>query len=148
MVICSVRTRPKRSESAPATQPPNADVSSVTVPISPASALEMWKAAMIAGIAKLKICTSMASSAQPPKQAQNVRFSLRVSAVYHPVAWEVGPVAVSLLMLASAPVVRPCPWTNQRYCRSVGSAQIALGEAIVIRTPTAGGSGAPAERKR
>src|SRR6202521_1738745 len=38
---------------------------------------------MIAGIAKLKIWTSMASSAQPPKHAQNVRFSLGARSPYH-----------------------------------------------------------------
>src|ERR1039458_8599535 len=85
MVICSVRTRPKRSERAPANQPPKAEVSSVAVPISPASALVIAKATMIAGIAKLKICTSMASSLQPPKHAQNVRFSPGASSRYHPV---------------------------------------------------------------
>jgi hypothetical protein len=41
MVICSVRTRPNRSARMPATQPPNAEVNSVTVPMSPASALVM-----------------------------------------------------------------------------------------------------------
>ena len=34
---------------------------------------------------RLKICTSMASSVQPPKHAQNVRFSPGASSRYHPV---------------------------------------------------------------
>src|SRR6202521_4808844 len=123
MVICSVRTRPNRSESAPATQPPIAEVSRVTVPISPASALEMRNAAMIAGIAKLKICTSMASSAQPPKQAQNVRFSLGASAAYHPVAREPGRVAMSLVMLASALGAASFHLQRQRRYARGGSAQ-------------------------
>jgi hypothetical protein len=55
------------------------------VPINPASALVIENAAMMAGMAKLKICTSNASSAQPPKQAQNVRFSFGASSPYHPV---------------------------------------------------------------
>ena len=85
MVICSVRTRPKRSDSAPANQPPNAEVSSVTVPISPASALVMANAAMMAGIAKLNICTSMASRTQPPTQAQNALRSRGLSCAYQAV---------------------------------------------------------------
>ena len=40
MVICGVRTRPNRSANIPAAHPPKADVSSVTVPISPASTAE------------------------------------------------------------------------------------------------------------
>ena len=55
------------------------------MPISPASALVIANVAMIAGIAKLKICTSMASSVQPPKHAQKVRFSPGCSSRYHPV---------------------------------------------------------------
>ena len=55
MVIWSMRTRPTRSDSAPAHQPPRADESSVAVPMSPASALVIAKAAMIAGMAKLNI---------------------------------------------------------------------------------------------
>ena len=85
IVICSVRTRPKRSASAPANQPPKADENSVAVPIKPASALLIAKAAMIAGNAKLKIWTSMASSIQPPKQAQNALFSFQLSSPYHAV---------------------------------------------------------------
>src|SRR5262249_56178066 len=53
MVICSVRTRPKRSDSAPANQPPKAEAKSVDVPINPACALVIANVAMIAGIAKL-----------------------------------------------------------------------------------------------
>src|SRR5262245_28253080 len=65
------------------------------VPISPASALEMWKAAMIASMARLKIWTSMASSAQPPKHAQNVHFTWGVSAPYHPVVTSAGRIFVA-----------------------------------------------------
>jgi hypothetical protein len=81
---CSVRTRPKRPERAPA-NPPKTDVRRVTVPIRLASALVIPNAMMIAGIAKLKICTPMASSIQPPKHAQKVRFSSAPSSRYHPV---------------------------------------------------------------
>src|SRR5436853_5068371 len=37
IVICSMRTRPKRSASAPQNQPPSDEISKVTVPMSPAS---------------------------------------------------------------------------------------------------------------
>ena len=40
---------------------------------------------MIAGIAKLKIWTSMASSIQPPKHAQNVFLSVGFISAYHAV---------------------------------------------------------------
>ena len=36
MVTCSTRTRPKRSHAAPASQPPKAETSKVTVASSPA----------------------------------------------------------------------------------------------------------------
>ena len=74
-VICSVRTRPKRSVSAPAIQPPSAEATSVTPDTSPASVLSICHAAMMVGMTRLNICTSSASSAQPPKHAQKVRFS-------------------------------------------------------------------------
>src|SRR5450830_473323 len=72
MVSCKVRTRPRRSETAPITQPPSADETSVAALIMPACPLSRPKAAISAGIARVKICTSSASSAQPLKQAQNV----------------------------------------------------------------------------
>ncbi len=50
MVICSMRTRPIRSASAPATQPPSDDTTYVTVPISPAWVLEMPQAAISVGM--------------------------------------------------------------------------------------------------
>ncbi|MNN66145.1 hypothetical protein D3C81_1817020 [compost metagenome] len=63
MVSCSVRTRPMRSDRMPATQPPAAEVSSVAVPMKPASAREMPQVAISVGITKLRNCVSMASSA-------------------------------------------------------------------------------------
>ncbi len=74
-VICSVRTRPRRSVIAPAIQPPRAEATSVMPDTSPASVLPMCHAAMMVGMTRLNICTSSASSAQPPKHAQKVRFS-------------------------------------------------------------------------
>jgi len=41
IVICKVRTRPKRSDSAPAIQPPSADEISVTPLIAPACVWSM-----------------------------------------------------------------------------------------------------------
>jgi hypothetical protein len=82
-VNCSVRTRPMRSASAPAIHPPIADDTSVAVPISPASALAIANAAMMAGMAKLNIWTSMPSSIQPAKHAQNVLFSSALISEYH-----------------------------------------------------------------
>jgi hypothetical protein len=64
---------------------PKAEASNVAVPISPASALVIAKAAMIAGMAKLNIWTSMASSIQPAVQAQNVFFSRELISAYHAV---------------------------------------------------------------
>ena len=78
MVICSTRTRPQRSDSAPASQPPNAETSSVMVPSSPAWAVVMCHSASRLGMTKEKICTSSASSDQPPKQATMVRRSRAV----------------------------------------------------------------------
>src|SRR5271170_5172644 len=76
IVICSIRTRPKRSAKVPENHPPNDEINKVTVPISPASPRDSPHSAMIVGITKLYICTSNASSAQPPKQAPIVRRSL------------------------------------------------------------------------
>ena len=78
MVICSTRTRPQRSDSAPASQPPNAETSNVMVPSSPACAVVMCQSASRLGMTNEKICTSSASSDQPPKQATMVRRSRAV----------------------------------------------------------------------
>ena len=70
--------------------------------MSPASTFEMEKVAMIAGIAKLKTCTSKASSAHPPKQAQNVRRSFGASPAYQlpdPNS-ELGYVSIALVIAA------------------------------------------------
>src|SRR4051794_15637960 len=100
------RTRPNRSASAPANQPPNADVSNVTVPIRPASALVIAKAMIIAGITKENICTSIASSAQPPKQAQKVRFSTGVSSRYQLIALASSCVITVVIASSSAGMPR------------------------------------------
>src|SRR5476649_582790 len=55
------------------------EVISVTPLISPASPLVKANAAISAGIARPNICTSSASSDQPPKQAQNVLRSRGVT---------------------------------------------------------------------
>jgi hypothetical protein len=47
--ICSTRTRPKRSASALANQPPKDEVTTVTVPIVPAAPVEMPHNAMTVG---------------------------------------------------------------------------------------------------
>ena len=75
IVICSIRTRPKRSASVPQNQPPRDEISKVTVPMSPASPFDNPHSAMTVGITKLYIWTSNASSDQPPKQAPMVRRS-------------------------------------------------------------------------
>src|SRR5450830_2020190 len=82
IVICKIRTRPYLSDAAPATHPPMADAISVTPLISPASPLLRLKAAISAGIARLNICTSSASSAQPLKHAQKVLRSLPEICLY------------------------------------------------------------------
>jgi len=66
--------------------------------------LVIEKAATIAGIAKLKICTSKASSAHPPKQAQKVRFSFGSSSLYHPVSSmpELGFTSAMFVIISSA----------------------------------------------
>jgi hypothetical protein len=78
MVICSTRTRPQRSDSAPANQPPNADTSRVMVPRTPAWPVVMCHSPSRLGMTNEKICTSSASSDQPPKQASMVRRSRAV----------------------------------------------------------------------
>src|SRR5579872_2667271 len=82
MVICSIFTRPKRSASAPENQPPSDEISSVTVPISPASPFDIAHTVMIVGRMKLYICTSNASSDQPPKQAHIVLRSFAFRSRY------------------------------------------------------------------
>ncbi len=83
-VSCSVLTRPIRSASTPATQPPIAEATSVAPPTSPACVRLIDHSAMIAGITRLNICTSRESSAHPPKHAQNVRRSLPEISLNHP----------------------------------------------------------------
>jgi hypothetical protein len=56
----------------PLNQPPNEEISKVTVPISPASPRDSPHSPITVGITKLYICTSNASSDQPPKQASIV----------------------------------------------------------------------------
>lgn len=70
-----MRTRPYRSDKAPAIQPPNDETTNVTVASTPACAVVMPQTASSDGITKLKICTSSASNDQPPKQAAIVRRS-------------------------------------------------------------------------
>src|SRR5579863_2303827 len=82
MVICSIFTRPNRSASVPLNQPPNDEISRVTVPISPASPFDRPQIAITVGITKLYICTSNASSDQPPKHANMVLRSLAFRSRY------------------------------------------------------------------
>ncbi|HEU0216581.1 MAG TPA: hypothetical protein VFQ90_07965 [Stellaceae bacterium] len=49
IAICSTRTRPNRSDSEPAIQPPNDEVSNATVPIVPAVPAEMPHSAITVG---------------------------------------------------------------------------------------------------
>src|ERR1700730_15710626 len=76
IVICSIRTRPNRSANVPENHPPNDEISRVTVPIRPASPRDSPDSAITVRITRRYICTSNASSAQPPKQAPIVRRSL------------------------------------------------------------------------
>src|ERR1700730_655499 len=76
IVICRIRTQPKRSAKVPENHPPSDDISKVTVPMRPASPRDTPQSAITVGITKLYICTSNASSAQPPKQAPMVRRSV------------------------------------------------------------------------
>src|SRR6201999_4362245 len=82
MVICSIFTRPNRSASVPLNQPPSDDISSVTVPMRPASPFDIPHTAITVGMTKLYICTSNASSDQPPKQAHIVLRSLAFRSRY------------------------------------------------------------------
>jgi len=84
IVICSMRTRPKRSASVPENHPPKDEMSKVTVPIRPAWPRDRPHSAITVGITKLYICTSNASSAQPPKQALMVRRSLGFNSANQP----------------------------------------------------------------
>src|SRR5271166_4989991 len=83
IVICSAFTRPIRSDSAPPSQPPMAEVTSVTPPTSPASVWLTPHVAISAGITRPNIWTSRASSAHPPKQVQNVVRSTALISLYH-----------------------------------------------------------------
>ncbi len=78
-----MRTRPKRSAKVPENHPPNDEINKVTVPISPALPFDSDHSAITVGMIKLYICTSNASSAQPPKQAAIVRRSLAVKSPNH-----------------------------------------------------------------
>ena len=53
MVICSMRTRPKRSDNAPAAQPPIADITSAEVAMSPASPLLIPQLTISVGMTKV-----------------------------------------------------------------------------------------------
>ena len=55
MVICSIFTRPYRSASVPLNQPPNDEISSVTVPMRPASPRDRPQIPITVGITKLYI---------------------------------------------------------------------------------------------
>ena len=111
MVICSASTRPMRSDTAPMIQPPSAEATRVTLPIRPASALLRLKAAINAGIARLNICTSSASSAQPPKQPQKVLRSPCDTCLYQ--CNMVLPFMVLLVVDARATAMQRAAW-NQR----------------------------------
>src|SRR5947209_4350126 len=97
IVICSIRTRPNRSASVPENHPPSDEISNVTVPMSPASPRDSPHSAITVGITKLYICTSNASSAQPPKQAPIVRRSLAFNSPNQP----------SIALLLIVPPARP-----------------------------------------
>src|SRR6202048_3103311 len=56
IAICSTRTRPKRSESAPANQPPNDEATTVTVPIVPAAPDDLPHTAIAVGTHELYNC--------------------------------------------------------------------------------------------
>src|SRR4030088_2100171 len=58
IVICSMRTRPKRSATEPQNQPPRDEISKVTVPMSQESHFYQPPSAMQLGITKLYIWTS------------------------------------------------------------------------------------------
>src|SRR6185437_15877860 len=83
MVIWSTRTRPSRSDRAPANQPPKEETTSVTVASNPASPVVMPHRLSSDGMTKLKIWTSKASSDQPPKQAASVRRSVTLRSFSH-----------------------------------------------------------------
>ena len=64
-----VCTRPKRSASVPENHAPSDEISNVTVPMRRASPRDNPHSAITVGVTKLYICTSNASSAQPPKHS-------------------------------------------------------------------------------
>ena len=71
-----VCTRPKRSASVPENHAPSDEISNVTVPMRRASPRDNPHSAITVGVTKLYICTSNASSAQPPKYSL-VLFGVR-----------------------------------------------------------------------
>src|SRR5271165_5442689 len=81
IVICRILTRPKRSASRPASQPPIEDINRAAVPSQPASLLLMCHAAIRLGMTKLYTITSMPSRAQPPNVATNALLSFGESCV-------------------------------------------------------------------
>src|SRR5712691_10795112 len=87
----------------PAIQPPNAEATSVQVVIMPACSRVMSSATTIAGRANVKMKKSKELRAQPPKQAQKVRFSPGANSPYQPT----GP---SLLAIIGLPSARPLPF--------------------------------------
>src|SRR5438477_8808903 len=101
IVICSIRTRPKRSANVPENHPPSDERSNVTVPMSPASPRDKPHSAITVGITKLYIRTSNASSAQPPKQAPIVPRSLAFSSPNQ---------ASTVFLLMVAPQQSRRPW--------------------------------------
>ena len=113
MVICSANTLPMRSDTAPMIQPPSADATRVTLPIIPASALLRLKAAISAGMARLNICTSSASSAQPPKQPQKVLRSPGETCLYQ------------CNMMLPFMVLAYCRCAASRRCHGAGGAESA-----------------------
>src|SRR6516162_2928077 len=138
IVICSMRTRPKRSAKVPENHPPSDDISKVTVPIRPASPRDNPQSAITVGITKLYICTSNASSAQPPKQAPMVRRSLafsspnQASIAFLPQCLIAGMLACPMrrwqrdfTMATYAPVVA-------RRIRSIGGAHLDVGAGGVL----------------
>ncbi|EGY00116.1 hypothetical protein AZA_84548 [Nitrospirillum viridazoti Y2] len=76
MVIFSNRTRPSRSASIPAIQPPAAEETRVTVASRPACAWVKFHKATRTGSMKAYSCTSMASRLNPANEVQNARREL------------------------------------------------------------------------
>src|SRR5579862_5631237 len=68
IVICNMRTRPKRSARDPENQPPLVETSDVAGPIRRAASFDGDDSAITVGMTRLYICTSNTSSTQTPKQ--------------------------------------------------------------------------------